>query len=252
MKYQLFAILIGIFIVCSLSIQTFSQNAVGKDALTDKSSEESVENPPSTDNAIEGENSWKLRRGAKEFAFEYNYAPMQPTFLSGRKEYETDGRKLTLLSFRFGRVIGTTRHLTYEYIFEAIPIAKFSNNEVKNPQFVSSTATPNISPTVRKSTYGAGFEPIGFRFIFLPARRLKPFFRTGAGFMFTKKPIPVPGSTTYNFIGDFGGGLMYSLNRKQTVNFGYRYFHISNMNIGKVNPGYNANVFYASYSFFNK
>lgn len=34
--------------------------------------------------------------------------------------------------------------------------------------------------------------------------------------------------------------------------FGYRYFHISNMNTGVINPGYNANVFYIGYSSFYK
>lgn len=198
---------------------------------------------------IEGQN-WKLERGAREISFETGYAPMQPTFLSGREEYDTRGRKLVLGSFRWGRVIGTVRGVTYEYLFEAIPLAYAIKNEV-------SDANRDGKPrgkiaTLRENTYGAAIHPAGFRFVFLPKRRLKPFVQASAGFIFSRKPIPVPQSPGYNFSGDFGGGMMYSITRRQTINFGYRYFHISNMNIGEVNPGYNANVFYISYSTFYK
>lgn len=208
-----------------------------------------VSDEPGT--AIEPQ-SWKLERGAKEISFESGYAPMQPTFLSGREEYDTKGRKLVLGSFRWGRVIGTVRGVTYEYLFEAMPIAYAIKNEVRNPHYTPDGKSGQKIYTMRENTYGAAIHPAGFRFVFMPKRRLKPFVQTSAGFIFTRKPIPVPQSPSYNFSGDFGGGLMYSLTRRKTVNFGYRYFHISNMNIGEVNPGYNANVFYISYSSFYK
>jgi hypothetical protein len=197
--------------------------------------------------------SWKLERGAKEWTLEFGYAPMQPTFFSGRKEYDTDGRKLALGSFRWGRVIGTVKGVTYEYLLEAMPIAVAIKNEVANPGYVrDEEKQKGASSTIRQNTYGAAINPAGFRFVFLPKKRLKPFVQMSAGFIFTRKPIPVPESPSYNFSGDFGGGLMYSLEKHQTINFGYRYFHISNMNIGEINPGYNANVFYVGYSSFYK
>lgn len=196
--------------------------------------------------------NWKLRRGSKEWSVELGYAPMQPTFFSGRKEYDTNGRRFAIGSFRWGRVIGTTRGVTFEYLFEAMPVAIALRNEVADRRAMSRKESDKSSYTVRKNTYGAAIHPAGFRFVFLPNRRLKPYVQTSAGFIFTGKPIPVPESPNYNFSGDFGGGLMYSLNRKHTVNFGYRYFHISNMNIGEINPGYNANIFYIGYSSFYK
>lgn len=201
---------------------------------------------------IEVEHTWKLPRGAKEIGLEFGFAPMQPTFLSGREEYDTDGRKFALGSIRWGRVIGTTRGITFQYLFEAIPVAFAVKNEVRNPEFKSPKETPDVPQTIRTNTYSMAINPAGFRFIFLPNRRLKPFVQTSAGFIFSKKPIPIPESPSYNFAADFGGGLMYSVSKRQTVNFGYRYFHISNMNIGEINPGYNANVFYVGYSFFYK
>ena len=204
-----------------------------------------------SETAREDEN-WKLERGSKEKSFEFGYAPMQPTFLSGREEYDTSGRKLALTSFRWGRVIGTTRGVTYQYLFEAMPVAYAIKNEVQASSSAPNGKSDKTTYRARENTYGAAIHPAGFRFVLLPKRRLKPFVQTSAGFIFSKKPIPVPESPGYNFSGDFGGGLMYSVDKSRTINFGYRYFHISNMNIGDVNPGYNANVFYVSYSSFYK
>ena len=195
---------------------------------------------------------WKLERGSKEFALEFGYAPTQPTFLSGREEYDTRGRKFALGSFRWGRVIGTTKGITFEYLLETMPVTFAIKNEVTRPGYKPDEKSGKASYTVRENTYGAAIHPAGFRFVFLPKRRLKPYFQTSVGFIFTQKPVPIPQSPTYNFSGDFGGGLMYSLDKRNTVNFGYRYFHISNMNIGEINPGYNANVFYIGYSSFYK
>ena len=223
--------------VCVLLIVTCLTAADGQESHTDGNGGES---------AFEKKN-WKLIRGAKELSVEFGFAPMQPTFLSGREEYNTDGRKFMLGSFRFGRVIGTTKGVTFEYLFEAMPVTFAINNEVRQNKKPDA-----FKYTVRETTYGAAVHPAGFRFVFLPKRRLKPYAQTSAGFIFTRKPVPVPESPNYNFSGDFGGGLMYSVDKYHTINFGYRYFHISNMNIGEINPGYNANVFYIGYSSFYK
>ena len=197
-------------------------------------------------------NNWKLRRGAREFGMEFGFAPMQPTFLSGKKEYNTDGRKFATTSIRFGKVIGTVKGVTYEYLFEVIPVSIAINNEVRDKNADGRTVESERSHASRKDTYGIGIHPAGFRFVFMPRKRIKPYLQASAGFLFTREPMPIPSSPTYNFSGDFGGGLMYSVNHRQTINFGYRYFHISNMNIGEINPGYNANIFYVGYSFFSK
>lgn len=213
---------------------------------------ESADEVSETGDTAPERNNWKLRRGAKEFGMEFGFAPMQPTFLSGKKEYDTDGRKFATTSIRFGKVIGTVKGVTYEYLFEVIPVSIAFNNEVKDKNAYEAPADPEKLYTVRKNTYGIGIHPAGFRFVFTPRKRLKPYVQASAGFLFTREPMPIPESPSYNFSSDFGGGLMYSVNRRQTINFGYRYFHISNMNIGEINPGYNANIFYIGYSFFSK
>lgn len=246
MQWVLRVSLSGIIVLCSFFIQIYAQKTLNPDpnsaGIEEKTPDQETE---------EGDN-WKLKRGATEIGFEAGFAPMQPTFLSGRKEYDTAGRKFAMGSFRLGRVIGTKGPVTYEYLFQIIPVSFAIKNEIKNPKYISDAKTPNVPKTIRENTYGFGIKPANFRFLFLPEKRLKPYVQVGAGFIFTKKPVPIPESPNYNFIGDFGGGLMYSVKRKQTVSFGYRYFHISNMNIGAMNPGYNANIFYIGYSFFSK
>jgi len=200
----------------------------------------------------ETEEPYKLRRGDKEIAAEYGISPFNPSNFAGPKEFDVYGRDLHLMSFRFGRIIGTKKNISYQYMFAVTPLAIFTKNEVVNPDYVSPTATPTVAPTMRETSYGIGFQPVNFKFIFLAKNRLKPYAQVGAGILFTNKAVPVPRSTLFQATGDFGGGLMYMLSPKRSVSLGYKYFHISNINInGKINnPGFNANVFYLNYSFF--
>jgi hypothetical protein len=195
---------------------------------------------------------YKLRRGDKEIAAEHGISPFNPSNFAGPKEFDVYGRDLHLFSFRFSRVIGTKKNVSYQYMFGVTPLAVFTKNEVVNPDYISPTATPNVAPTKRETTYGTGFQPVNFKFIFLAKNRLKPYAQVGAGILVTNKAAPVPRSTLFQFTGDFGGGLMYMLSPKKAVSLGYKYFHISNGNInGKINnPGFNANVFYLNYSYF--
>jgi len=192
-----------------------------------------------------------LRRGNKTFSVEYGISPLNPSNFAGPKEFDVYGRDLHLFSFRFGRIIGTRKNVSYEYMFGVTPLAIFTKNEVVNKDFVSPTATPRVPPTKRETTYGTGFQPVNFKFMFFAKNRLKPYAQVGAGILVTNKAVPVPRSTLFQLTGDYGGGLMYMLSPKRAVNLGYKYFHISNGNInGKINnPGFNANVFYINYSF---
>ena len=194
---------------------------------------------------------WKLKRGEKQINIEFGYSPFQPTFFA-EKEYDTSGRSFGIVSARWGRVIGTAKNITFEYQIEAVPLFVALKNEVVNPAYKSAAATPNEPPTIRETTTGFGFLPLGFRFLFLPRHRLKPFYAMHTGFACFSKKLPTPESLRFNFTGDVGGGLQYQMTRKTAVSFGYRYYHISNINLGEKNPGYNANVFYTGFSFFYK
>lgn len=208
--------------------------------------------PGSSRDAID-EASFKLRRGEKEWTIVPSFAPTQPLFLSGGKEYDTAGRKFGMLNVQFARTIGTMGPVTYQYFFEFTPLAIAFNNEVRNPRFISESVTPIQPKTIRKTAYGAGFQPANFRFLFRPNKRIKPYAQVGVGMMFFNQKMPVPDATNYNFTGDFGGGLHIMTgterDKRRAITLGYRYFHISNFNTSAFNPGYNASTFYIGYSF---
>lgn len=234
----------------TFTIPNLSQEITKDKALV--SNESSVAQTSDSEENAETRDDYKLRRGDKEINYEFGISPFNPSNFAGPKEFDVYGRHLYMGTFRFGRIVGTKRNVSYEYMLGVTPLAVFEKNEVVNIDYVSPTATPNVAPTKRETTYGIAFQPVNFKFIFLAKNRLKPFAQVGAGIMVTKKAVPVPRSTLFQFTGDFGGGLMYMLSPKKAVSFGYKYFHISNGNInGKINnPGFNANVFYFNYSFF--
>lgn len=222
-----------------LPLTAFSQTASEK---TISSSEESLTDSGNTDYA--------LKRKDIEFAVEYGIAPNPPTNFSGPKEYNGNGRKLNYLALKAGYVFNPKKYVTIEYLVSVSPIVAFGKNEVKNPAYVSPNAAPIAAPTIRKTTYAHAVQPAILKFMFLAKKRVKPFAQIGGGFLYAHKPVPVPDGRRFNFTADFGGGVMYMLKPKRALNFGYKYLHISNGGRGYLNPGYNANVFYAGYSFF--
>lgn len=239
---------------------------LGQRSAVEKAAEDASKSDSSTDNFPKSEKerdkkkkktearNYLLKRGDREFIWEIGTSPFNPSNFAGPKEYDVYGRDLHLSTFRFGRVIGTRGGVTYQYFFGATPLAVFTKNEIRNPSYISEKETPNVAPTVRKTSWGFGVQPLNFRFMFLPRKRVKPYAQVGAGILLTSRSVPVPRSTPFNLTGDFGGGIQYYTSETRAINFGYKYFHISNGNIGgKINnPGYNANVFYISYSFFHK
>lgn len=242
-----------VFFYLFIALLIFTAPSLGQKIIKDESlSHDSIAAQTGGENDGQAADSYKLVRGDKDLQLEFGISPFNPSNFAGPKEFDVYGRHLYMGTFRFGRVVGTKRNVSYEYLFGVTPLAVFSKNEVVNTDYVSPTETPNLAPTKRETSYGIGFQPINFKFIFLAKNRLKPYALTGAGIMVVNKAVPVPRSTLFQLTGEFGGGLMYMLSEKRAVDFGYKYFHISNGNInGKINnPGFNANVFYINYSFF--
>jgi opacity protein-like surface antigen len=239
------------------AVQTSAEKSDSQKDSSTKDNSRSEENLSTTKEDAEERPEvpdYTLRRGDKEINIEYGVSPFNPSNFAGPKEFDVYGRDLHLVTVRFGRIIGTKKNVSYEYMFGVTPLVAFSKNEVHNDNYISATETPNEPKTIRKTTYAVAIQPVNFKFMFLAKKRLKPYVQVGAGLLYAQKPVPVPYSRRFNLTGDFGGGLMYMLSENRTVSLGYKYFHISNGNIGgKINnPGFNANVFYLNYSFFWK
>ncbi|HVE56791.1 MAG TPA: hypothetical protein VNB22_08180, partial [Pyrinomonadaceae bacterium] len=69
---------------------------------------------------------YTLRRGDKEISIEYGISPFNPSNFAGPKEFDVYGRDLNLVTVRFGRIIGTKKNVSYEYMFGVTPLVAFS------------------------------------------------------------------------------------------------------------------------------
>ena len=123
-----------------------------------------------------------------------------------------------------GEKIPTAKILTL--VFLTCSTFLFSANAQNSTNNVLENEAPEKRPTIQK---------------LLKKRdnRVKVFVRIGVGIMIFSQKMLVADSTNFNFTGDFGGGLYITTDperQKRVVIVGYRYFHISNFYLSKVNP----------------
>jgi len=170
--------------------------------------------------------------------------------MSGPKVWDISGHRQQLGSLRWGRILGTKGIVTFSWAFEFIPLSLAIGNEVTNKNYTPGSTTQ--SPTKRETTYGFTINPASFRFIFFPKFRLRPFIGSGIGPSYHFKSIPIASGTKWNLMIDFQIGGQYMLSEKKAIQFGYRYFHLSNLYLAAYNPGYNTNVYFVGYSIFKK
>jgi hypothetical protein len=167
-----------------------------------------------------------------QFSFSAGYSPQSSTLIG-----TTTDRRFLMGAF--------------EYSYRCWELGRFS----------AVSFSPNILPAAillqprefspAHAVYGFGVSPLGFTF--QPARRraVQPFFEIHGGVIASTEPIPenVPDATGLNFMFDFGGGVQWKVAERRTVDFGYKFLHISNAFTTPVNPGVDNNVFYIGLSF---
>jgi len=202
------------------------------------------------DSKQENREPWKIPRGSIEYGAEFGFAPNIATWLTGGKVWDTSGHKHLAASLRWGRILGTNGNVTFNYAAEFIPLSLTIGNEVVNKNYTPGSTTQ--SPTKRETTYGFVISPANFRFIFFPRFRLRPFLGSAVGGSYHLKNIPIPSGTKWNLMIDFQIGGQYMMSEKKAIQFGYRYFHLSNVYLANYNPGYNVNMFFIGYSIFKK
>lgn len=106
-----------------------------------------------------------------------------------------------------------------------------------------------VSTCSRRWVIGEGMSPVGFRWSFLPRRRLQPMFTGHGGYMYSTQPIPLSDSGSFNFTFDLGAGLELYRSRSQSLRVEYRYHHISNHDTANDNPGIDNGVVQVTYVF---
>lgn len=200
--------------------------------------------------AMRGRSSgrWVIPDGATEYGVEFGFAPGIATWMSGPKYYDIEDRGHILGAVRWGKILGTRAFVTYSWAVEIIPINVALNNEVDNPRYLEGSV--GEPPRNREHTWGVGINPASFRFIFFPQYRLRPQLGAGFGVVRHHSRVPTVEGTKMNFQVDFQIGGQYMLKENNALNFGYRYYHFSNLYLFNFNPGYNVNMFFVGYSVF--
>jgi len=101
----------------------------------------------------------------------------------------------------------------------------------------------------RRWTFAQGLSPVGLQYSFRQTHRIQPFVSSTAGYIFSTRPIPVSNAGSFNFTFDIGAGIEFFQSKSRSVQFEYRFHHISNDYTADVNPGIDNGVFKLSYAF---
>lgn len=185
-----------------------------------------------------------LERGDNEFGVWGGGSFDSPTVIGTSQD-----RKFGIVALRYARVLAANRKVAFQYTVDAVPLALLSQ---PNFRLIQSASDPNSFTIERKrqTIYGAGISPVGFKFNFRNTKRVQPFADTSGGFIYFTEQVPVAGASQFNFAFDFGGGVQIFNRRKRAVTIGYKFHHLSNAGTSSINPGVDANIFYAGFSVF--
>jgi opacity protein-like surface antigen len=201
-----------------------------------------------------------LNTGANEYQIWSGYGlPQNPTWFGSQT-----GQGLSITGFQYGRVLLASNSLAWKYTIDAIPMA-FTSTEGEGSICVPIPGTNACTVqglVVRKTSFGAGVNPVGMQLNFRRRQRLQPMFNGALGFLYFDQPTPVlsvpdfaaglastPASSQFNFTFDFGGGVQWFISPNHSLTVGYRFHHLSNHNIADANPGIDSHFLYVGFSF---
>lgn len=187
-----------------------------------------------------GPDATDLYTGTNEFGFWAGYSPTSPHGIGISSD-----RKLFLLNGSYARVIGNTHSMAIKYTVDIVPVAL-----ITQPAETFITQSSALVSHNAETVYGGGLDPIGFQFNFRRGHKFQPFANTRGGFLYFTQQVPVIDSSQYNFTFSFGGGVQIFSSARKAFSVGYKYYHLSNGYTGNRNPGVDANLFYAAFSFF--
>jgi len=102
----------------------------------------------------------------------------------------------------------------------------------------------NLLPVFAQSRprllYGGGFEPVVLRWnSSIRLREAHPYVELAGGALRSTGNLPSGDTSSFNFSAKGGGGLSIPLGKRSLVDFGLRWTHIYNANLGKRNPEFN-------------
>jgi hypothetical protein len=151
------------------------------------------------------------------------------------------------VGLRYGRVLAASKTVAFEWTIDAIPLSILSNSRLA---LVSSGNGFTVFAPKRKSVYGWGAAPIGWKFNFRRDRRVQPFGQATGGFLYFSEQVPDANTSQFNFTFDFSGGVQIVNGNRRSFTVGYKYQHISNGYTGLYNPGVDVQMIFAGFSIF--
>ena len=194
-----------------------------------------------------------LDRGMNEFGVWGGGSFSSPTLIG-----TAENARFAVVGLRYARVLAAGANgLALKYTADVVPLAALS---YERSLFVQTSLNPDVFRLERdrETAYGAGLSPFGLQLNFRRSKRVQPFAAGSVGFIYFGETVPdersalEPGRSgkQFNFTTDFGGGVQVFTGERRALTFGYRFHHLSNGYRGEINPGFDANLFYAGYSFF--
>ena len=192
--------------------------------------------------------------GANEFQVWGGYSPDSLTWIG-----KSEARRLFMAGAGWRRVLVVNNSFVWKYTIDIVPLALVSQPTLNGTETVQDAnkiaaecqaAGVNCGPVGRRTTYGAGFAPVGFEFNFRRRHRVQPIAGINCGLLRFSREVPIVNSASINFTFSFGTGLQIFTSETRSIVVGYRFHHISNANSGTpYNPGIDSNFIYAAYSF---
>lgn len=227
-----FSIPIAVLSLFAWALPGFAQTATSPEATTRKSATQTT---------------YGWRKTPNEFGVWGGGASHATTTFGGVKGDEAEDRSFLIVGLRYGRVLRSTNRMSLKYTFDIIPAAIAHGVIVDR---TTGAPGPAAETRGRATVYGAGLNPVGLQFLFRPNQRVQPFLHIGGGFLWFEKPVPLPGSGKFAFVGEDGFGLQIFTQGRRAVTLGARFHHISNGGRHDVNRSLNNLVFYIGSSVF--
>ena len=183
-----------------------------------------------------------LARGTNEVSVWGGFSPNSP------RNIGVDGdHRLFTLNVQYDRVLFTTGNVAWKYMGEVVPVALIT----LHPETLLTPGGP-VTLGRNKTSYGAGFSPLGAQWNFRRTSKVQPFLNANGGLLYFADQVPVVNSSQFNFTFGFGAGVEIFRGNRNALTLGYKYHHISNDETAPRNPGVDSNLFYVGYSWLWK
>ena len=135
-----------------------------------------------------------------------------------------------------------SRRWTLSYAPEVVPLLLISNNP-KYRQLLTSDGGHIIVEDGKGPVAGFAISPIGLEAQIRLTTRWRAYTAGAAGVVWFTREVPAAYSRAFNYTFEVGGGLLWQYRSRESLRFGYKFHHLSNLYTAPSNPGIDGAVF---------